>query len=35
MTQFEQMDAFLKENRGMLQTSEVVERGISKPVFYS
>ncbi len=33
MTQFEQMDTALKENHGMLQTSEMLELGISKPAF--
>ncbi|MCX4317485.1 MAG: abortive phage infection protein, partial [Lachnospiraceae bacterium] len=35
MTQFEQLDEFLQKQRGMLQTSDAVKRGISKPVFYN
>ncbi|MCD7818796.1 MAG: abortive phage infection protein [Lachnospiraceae bacterium] len=34
MTQFEQLDLTLEENNGIIQTSEVVNMGISKPVFY-
>ena len=35
MTQFEQLDTILEGQRGMLQTSEVVKRGIPKSVFYN
>ncbi len=35
MTQFEQLDTILEGQRGMLQTSEAVKRGIPKSVFYS
>ncbi len=34
MTQHERLDTSLKKNNGILRTSEVVEMGISKPVFY-
>ncbi len=34
MTRFEQLDQLLAEHKGMLQTSQVVEAGISKPIFY-
>ena len=33
MTQFEQLDTILEGQRGMLQTSEAVKRGIPKSVF--
>jgi len=35
MTQFEQLDTILEGQHGMLQTSEVVKRGIPKSVFYN
>ncbi len=35
MTQFEQLEILLNEQGGMIQTSEAVKQGISKPVFYS
>lgn len=35
MTQFEQLEILLHERGGMIQTSEAVKQGISKPVFYS
>lgn len=35
MTQFEQLEVLLNEQGGMIQTSEAVKRGISKPVFYN
>ncbi len=34
MTRFEQLGQLLAEHNGMLQTSQVVEAGISKPNFY-
>ncbi|MCC8029119.1 MAG: abortive phage infection protein [Lachnospiraceae bacterium] len=34
MTQHELLDTALKKNNGILRTSEVVDMGISKPVFY-
>ena len=34
MTQHERLDTALEKNNGILRTSEVVEMGISKPVFY-
>ena len=33
MTQFEQLDTILEGQHGMLQTSEVVKRGIPKSIF--
>ena len=33
MGQFEQLDQMLTEHEGMLQTSQVVSSGISKPIF--
>ncbi|MCD8124423.1 MAG: abortive phage infection protein [Lachnospiraceae bacterium] len=35
MTQHELLDTALKKNNGILRTSEIVEMGISKPVFYN
>lgn len=35
MTQFEQLEILLNEQGGMIQTSEAVKRGVSKPVFYN
>lgn len=35
MTQFEQLEILINEQGGMIQTSEAVKRGISKPVFYN
>lgn len=35
MTQFEQLDEMLQQHGGTLQTSQVTQAGISKPVFYS
>ena len=34
MTRYEQLDQLLAEHKGMIQTSQVVEAGISKPIFY-
>ena len=34
MTRFQQLEFLLKESEGMLLTSQVVARGISKPTFY-
>ncbi|MCD8011929.1 MAG: type IV toxin-antitoxin system AbiEi family antitoxin domain-containing protein, partial [Lachnospiraceae bacterium] len=34
MTQHERLDTVLEKNNGILRTSEAVEMGISKPVFY-
>ncbi|MCD7955263.1 MAG: abortive phage infection protein [Lachnospiraceae bacterium] len=34
MTQHERLDIILEKNNGILRTSEVVDMGISKPVFY-
>ncbi len=34
MTQHELLDTTLEKNNGILRTSEVVDMGISKPVFY-
>jgi len=34
MSQFSQLDTLLKQYKGMLQTAQVIEAGISKPVFY-
>lgn len=34
MTQFEQLDKMLKQYGGTIQTSQVTQAGISKPVFY-
>ena len=31
---FEQLDKLLAEHDGMLQTSQVIDRGIVKPIFY-
>ena len=35
MTQFEQLDLLLNEYGGIIQTFQVIDNGISKPVFYS
>lgn len=35
MKQFEKLESLLNEQGGMLQTSEAVKQGISKPVFYN
>lgn len=35
MTQFEQLDILLNEQGGMIQTSDAVKQGVSKPVFYN
>ena len=35
MTQHERLDTALEKNNGILRTSEAVEMGISKPVFYN
>lgn len=35
MKQFEKLESLLNEQGGMLQTSEAVKRGVSKPVFYN
>ena len=35
MTQFEKLDLLLRECGGTIQTFEVLNNGISKPVFYS
>ena len=35
MTQFEQLDVLLNEYGGIIQTFQVIDNGISKPVFYS
>lgn len=32
--QFEQLDRLLELNQGLIQTSQVIEAGISKPLFY-
>lgn len=34
MTQFEQLDCLLEEYSGMIETAQVIDAGISKPVFY-
>ena len=34
MTLFEQLDRLLELNQGLIQTSQVIEAGISKPLFY-
>lgn len=34
MTKTEQLDNLVKENNGIIQTSQVIEAGISKPFFY-
>lgn len=34
MTKAEQLDMLVKENNGIIQTSQVIEAGISKPFFY-
>ena len=33
MTQFEQLDLLLNEYGGIIQTFQVIDNGISKPVF--
>ena len=35
MTQFEQLDLLLNEYGGTTQTFQVIDNGISKPIFYS
>lgn len=35
MKQFEKLESLLNEQGGMIQTSEAVKRGVSKPVFYN
>ena len=35
MTQFEQLDLLIKEYGGIIQTFQVLNNGISKPVFYA
>ena len=35
MKRFEQLDQLVKKNNGTVQTSQVLEAGISKPVFYA
>lgn len=35
MNQFEQLDQLIKEHGGTIQTFQVLEAGISKPVFYA
>lgn len=35
MVQFEQLDCLIEKYRGIIQTSQVIEAGISKPVFYN
>ena len=35
MTQFEQLDLLLNEYGGTIQTFQVIDNGISKPIFYS
>ena len=35
MNRFEQLDQLLEKNNGTVQTSQVLEAGISKPVFYA
>lgn len=35
MTQFEQLEILLHEQGGMIQTSEALKQGVSKPAFYS
>ncbi|MGN0513051.1 MAG: abortive phage infection protein [Lachnospiraceae bacterium] len=35
MKQFEYIDSLLEANRGLIQTSQVIEAGISKPLFYN
>ena len=35
MTQFEQLDLLLNEYGGIIQTFQVIDNGISKPIFYS
>lgn len=35
MTQFEKIDQLMKEHNGIIQTAQVLEKGISKAVFYN
>lgn len=35
MNKFEQIDELLRQNKGIIQTSQVTEANISKPVFYA
>lgn len=35
MNRYEQLDQLMKEHGGTIQTFQVLEAGISKPVFYA